>query len=121
MTGSPLTLINSAVDADRNGLFFDRLPAGHYCGAGVNAFCADFDGRRNGAFGPSFKQADLKFAYRLKPLRQDTIDINVELFNLMNTANFANPGAGAANYGQVTDQRLSDLELVLTRAQEVAR
>jgi len=108
MTGSPLTLINSAVDADRNGLFFDRLPAGHYCGAGVNAFCADFDGRRNGAFGPSFKQADLKFAYRLKPLRQDTIDINVELFNLMNTANFANPGAGAANYGQVTDQRLSD-------------
>jgi Carboxypeptidase regulatory-like domain len=108
MTGSPLTLINSAVDADRNGLLLDRLPAGHYCGAGVNAFCADFDGRRNGATGPSFKQADMKFAYRLRPMKDNTIDVNVELFNLMNTANFANPGANTANFGNVTDLRLSD-------------
>jgi len=107
MTGLPITLINSAVDADRNGLLFDRLAAGHYCGAGVNAFCSDFDGGRNGARGPSFKQADLKFAYRLKPLRQDTIDINVELFNLANTANFQTPGS-VQNGGWVTDQRLTD-------------
>jgi len=108
MTGTPITLINSAVDADRNGLLFDRLPAGHYCGAGVNAYCADFDGRRNGARGPSFQQSDLKFAYRLHPMKDNTIDVNVELFNLFNTANFSNPGEAAANFGSLTDQRLSD-------------
>jgi hypothetical protein len=113
MTGTPLTLINSAVDSDRNGLLFDRVPAGHYCGVGVNAFCADFDGRRNGARGPTFKQSDLKFAYRLRPLKDNTVDVNVELFNLFNTANFSNPGAGAANFGSITDQRLSDF-MVLT-------
>jgi hypothetical protein len=107
MTGLPITLINSAVDADRNGLLFDRLPAGHYCGVGVNAYCADFDGRRNGARGPSFRQADLKFAYRLRPLRDNTVDVNVELFNLANTANFQTPGA-VQNGGWVTDQRLTD-------------
>jgi hypothetical protein len=108
MTGTPITLINSAVDADRNGLLFDRLPAGHYCGAGANAYCADFDGRRNGARGPSFQQSDLKFAYRLRPTKNDTIDVNDELSNLFNTANFSNPGAAAANFGSLTDQRLSD-------------
>jgi carboxypeptidase family protein len=107
MTGIPLTLINSAVDADRNGLLFDRLAAGHYCGAGVNAFCTDFDGRRNGGRGPTFKQGDLKFAYRLRPLKANTVDVNVELFNLANTANFQTPGA-VQNGGYVTDQRLSD-------------
>jgi hypothetical protein len=108
MTGSSITLINSAVDADRNGRLVDMLPAGHYCGVGVNAFCADFDGRRNGAKGPGFKQTDMKFAYRFRPGRDRTIDANMELYNLFNTANFANPGAGVANFGQVADQRLSD-------------
>jgi hypothetical protein len=37
MTGTPMTLINSAVDADRNGLLFDPLPPGNYCGVGLNA------------------------------------------------------------------------------------
>ena len=32
MTGTPISLINSAVDADRNGLLFDLLPAGSYSG-----------------------------------------------------------------------------------------
>jgi hypothetical protein len=99
MTGTPMTLINSAVDADRNGLLFDPLPAGSYCGQGVNAFCTDNQGGRNGARGPTFKQTDTKFAYRFHPRKETTIDANMELFNIFNVANFSNPTA---------DLRLSD-------------
>jgi len=106
MTGTPMTLINSAVDADRNGLLFDRLPAGRYCGQGLNSICVDFDGRRNGARGPSFKQTDLKFSYRFRPLGQ-TLETSMELYNMFNVANFSNPGT-VANGGSIVDQRLSD-------------
>jgi len=105
MTGTPLNLINSAVDADRNGLLFDRLPAGHYCGQGLNSICVDADGRRNGAYGPGFKQTDLKFGYRLRPAREKTVDVNLELYNTFNVANFSNPTA---------DSRLSDFLLLTT-------
>ncbi|MBI3400329.1 MAG: TonB-dependent receptor [Acidobacteria bacterium] len=104
MTGVPMTLYNSAVDADRNGRLFDLIPAGSYCGTGVNAFCTDNDGGRNGARGPSYQQADMKFTYRLRPNKGTTLDVNFEVFNLANTANFDPP---------TSDQRLSDF-LVLT-------
>ena len=103
MTGTPMTLINSAVDADRNGLLFDRLAAGNYCGKGANTICVDFDGGKNGARGPSFKQTDLKFGYRIRPIKDKTIDANVELYNVFNVANFSNP---------TVDQRLSDFLLL---------
>jgi hypothetical protein len=103
MTGTPMNMINSAVDADRNGLLFDLLAAGTYCGQGLNSICVDAQGGRNGARGPSFKQTDMKFSYRLRPHGQ-TVDASVELYNLFNTANFSNP---------TSDQRLSDF-LVLT-------
>ncbi|MDQ2944123.1 MAG: hypothetical protein M3R21_10710, partial [Candidatus Dormibacteraeota bacterium] len=112
MTGTPMTIINSAVDADRNGLLFDRLPAGNYCGQGVNAFCTDSNGGRNGARGPSFRQADMKFAYRFRPHKKMTLDANLELFNIFNTANFSNP-AVVTNGASIADQRLSDF-LTLT-------
>ena len=102
MTGTPMNMINSAVDADRNGLLFDLPPAGTYCGQGLNAICVDSAGGRNGARGPSFKQTDLKFSYRFRPCRQ-TLETSMELYNIFSTANFSNP----------TDQRLSDF-LVLT-------
>ena len=104
MTGSSMTLINSAVDADRNGKLFDPLPPGNYCGVGVNAFCTDSKGGRNGAKGPSFRQTDMKLAYRFHPYKATTVDANLELFNIFNAANFINPTA---------DRRLSDF-LVLT-------
>jgi outer membrane receptor protein involved in Fe transport len=103
MTGTPMNLINSAVDADRNGLLFDLLPAGTYCGQGLNSICVDSQGGRNGARGPSFKQTDLKFSYRFRPGKQ-TIDASLEAYNIFNVANFNNPTA---------DQRLSDF-LVLS-------
>jgi hypothetical protein len=104
MTGVSLNLFNSGIDADRNGRLFDLLPAGHYCGQGVNAFCTDSKGGRNGAKGPAFRQTDMKFAYRLRPSKEMTVDANVELYNLFNAANFSNP---------TSDLRLSDF-LVLT-------
>jgi hypothetical protein len=104
LTGSSINLFNSAVDADRNGRLFDLLPAGRYCGVGPNAFCTESKGGRNGAKGPSFRQTDMKLAYRFRPLRETTVDANLELFNIFNTANFSNP---------TSDQRLTDF-LILT-------
>jgi hypothetical protein len=102
MTGVPMTLYNSAVDADQNGRLFDTIPAGKYCGVGTNSFCTENEGGRNGARGPGYKQMDMRFSYRLRP-RGTTIDMNFELFNIMNTANFANP---------TSDQRLTDFLLL---------
>ena len=34
MTGRPFTIMDSTVDADRNGILFDPLPAGTYSGVG---------------------------------------------------------------------------------------
>jgi hypothetical protein len=93
MTGSSMTLINSAVDADRNGKLFDPLLPGNYCGQGLNAICVDSNGGRNGAKGPSFRQTDMKFAYRFRPHKEMTVDANFELFNIFDTANFSNPTA----------------------------
>src|SRR5262245_21876043 len=109
LSGAPMSRYNSNIDADRNGRLFDLIPAGHYCGVGLNSICADYDGRRNGARGPGYKQTDLRFAYRWHPYKATTLDANFELFNIFNQANFANPGQVA--FG--SDQRLPDF-LVLT-------
>jgi hypothetical protein len=71
--------------------------------------CVDFDGRRNGAKGPGYNQTDMRFGYKLRPYRQNTVDLNFELFNILNTSNFDNPGPTA--FG--ADQRLTDF-LILT-------
>jgi hypothetical protein len=104
LTGAPLNLYNSNVDADRNGRLFDPIAPGQYCGQGPNSICLDNKGGRNGARGPGYNQTDLRFAYRLRPYKGTTVDANFELFNIMNTANFANP---------TSDQRLTDF-LILT-------
>jgi hypothetical protein len=104
MTGVPITLYSSAVDADRNGRLFDPIPAGNYCGVGANPFCTENKGGRNGGRGPSYNQTDMRFGYRFRPGGTRTLDANFELFNIFDTANFANP---------TSDQRLTDF-LVLT-------
>jgi hypothetical protein len=104
LSGASMNLYNSAVDADQNGRLFDPIPAGHYCGQGQNSICVDNAGGRNGVKGPAYNQTDMRFAYRLRPHADTTIDANFELFNIFNTANFANP---------TSDQRLPDF-LVLT-------
>ena len=109
LSGRAMSLYNSGVDADRNGRLFDLLPAGHYCGQGANSFCTDYDGRRNGGTGPSYQQTDMRFGYHLRPRAQNTVELNFELFNIFNIANFDNPGPTA--FG--ADQRLTDF-LILT-------
>ena len=83
---------------------FTPLAAGHYCGQGLNSICVDADGTRNGAYGPGFKQTDLKLGYQFRPAKEKTVDANLELFNVFNVANFNNP---------TVDSRLTDF-LVLT-------
>jgi len=112
MSGQPFTLINSNVDADRNGRLFDEIPAGDYCGAGANAYCVDYKGGRNGARGPSFQKTDLRTTYRLRPSADTTVDLTFELFNLFNNWNFERPGA-ATGGNWYSDQRLTDF-LTLT-------
>lgn len=91
MTGTPITILDTTFDLDRNGILFDPVASGSYCGTGVNAFCTENAGGRNGARGPSFQQADMRLGYRLRRGANETIDVNFEFYNLANTANFDNP------------------------------
>ena len=79
---------------------------------GLNPYCTDWNGGRNGAKGPPFRQTDMKFAYRFRPRKDLTLEANAELFNIFNTANFSNPGT-VTNGASIVDQRLSDF-LILT-------
>ena len=114
LSGAPMSLYNSAVDADKNGKLYDLLPAGHYCGLQSldNPICVDNKGGRNGARGPSYHQSDMRAGYRFRPAKDKTVDVNFELFNVFNTANFSNPGPTGQSLGG-PDQRLSDF-LILT-------
>ena len=40
---------------------------------------------------PEFHQADMRFGYRFRKGANQTFDVNFELYNLANTANFDNP------------------------------
>jgi hypothetical protein len=51
----------------------------------------DFNGKRNGAYGPGFFQLDTRIGYRLGLPGARTVDVFGEVFNVTNRANFANP------------------------------
>jgi hypothetical protein len=91
MTGQPFTIHNSNIDANRNGVLIDPLPAGTYSGVGQNAITVENKGGRNGAIGPGSLQIDLRAGYRLRPRTAQTIDLFFEAFNITNEPNFANP------------------------------
>jgi hypothetical protein len=93
MSGRPFSLIDSNVDADRNGILQDPLPAGDYSGVGANSISVKNDGGRNGAYGPDYAQMDLRVSYRIK-MGADVrrLDVFAEVFNLLDRANFTNPG-----------------------------
>lgn len=91
MSGTAMTIQDTSVDRDRNGQLFDPLPAGDYCGVGQNAFCTTSVGGRNGARGPGFMQADMRFGYRSRPRKGTTLDAYLEVFNIFNQTNWSNP------------------------------
>jgi len=90
MSGRPFTILDTNVDADRNGILFDPLPAGAYSGDGNNAITVQNDGGRNGAYGPGYFQVDARLGYRLRRGGR-TLDLFVEQFNVTNRSNFTNP------------------------------
>jgi len=114
LSGLPFTLQDTGVDADRNGVLFDPLPAGTYSGTGPNSFTVVNAGGRNGARGPGFFQADVRLGYRLR-FGARHLDVFGEVFNLTNKANFA---VGATN----GDRRSTDfLTYIALRSGAVPR
>jgi len=91
MTGQAFTIHNSNIDANRNGVLVDPLPAGSYSGVGQNAITVDNKGGRNGAYGPGSLQIDVRAGYRVRPHEGRTVDLFFEAFNITNEPNFANP------------------------------
>ena len=92
MSGAAFTIHYTNTDPDRNGFLFDPLPAGTYSGTGLNAITVESKGGRAGARGPTYKQTDMRFGYRLRPGGNGrTLDLFVEVFNIFNNANFENP------------------------------
>jgi hypothetical protein len=92
MSALPLTILDSNVDADQNGLLVDPLPAGTYRGSTSDAFTVENEGGWNGARGPaSFGQLDLRLGYRFQIAGGRTVEASLDGFNVTNEPNFANP------------------------------
>ncbi|PYQ16731.1 MAG: hypothetical protein DMF80_03835 [Acidobacteria bacterium] len=87
LSGRPFTVLDTSVDADRNGMLFDPLPPGTYSGTGPNAFTVENEGGRNGARGPGFFQADVRLGYRFR-FGERRLEVFGEVFNLTDKANF---------------------------------
>ena len=113
LSGLPFSIIDSNTDADRNGILADFLPAGTYQGTGANAISVDYDGTRNGAYGPGFFQLDLRVGYRLPMGAARTLDVFGEVFNVTDRANFNNPTTTVLTY-PVADRRLTDFLVLQT-------
>jgi hypothetical protein len=91
-SGTPFTIQNTNIDADRNGVLFDPVAPGTYSGSGLNAITVENDGGRNGARGPKYRNLDLRVGYRVRNIGQGrTLDFFLEAFNVMNDPNFNNP------------------------------
>jgi hypothetical protein len=104
LSGSPLTIVDSTIDVDRNGTLADPLAAGTYTGTGANTIEVDFDGGRNGATGPGFFKLDVRLGYKFNLGNQRTLDVFGEIFNATDRDNFANPTGdrASANFLRLT-------------------
>lgn len=91
LSGLPFSIVDTSTDPDQNGILFDPLPAGTYSGTGDEAITVENDGGRNGAVGPGFFQLDLRAGYRVRLAPTRTIEGFIDIFNVTNRANFANP------------------------------
>jgi hypothetical protein len=94
MSGAPFTIYNSAVDVNRNGELNDPVPAGTYSGTAAQPMVlkdVDFDGKRNGARGPSIFQADVRAGWHHRLHGQQTLELFLDIYNITNHANFEVP------------------------------
>jgi Carboxypeptidase regulatory-like domain len=100
LSGTPYTIQDQNIDADRNGVLFDPLPAGTYSGTAANSLQnVENKGGRNGARGPGFMQLDMRFGYRARLGGRRALDIYGEVFNITNHVNFTNPSGDRRNAG----------------------
>ena len=98
-SGTPISLRNTTFDNDRNGLTNNEyLAAGTYTGAAPDAaspnsipYTVEYAGGRAGGRGPGYAQMDLRAGYRIQLGGGRTLDAFLDVFNLSNRANFANP------------------------------
>jgi hypothetical protein len=97
LSGLPLTIFNSGVDTDRNGILIDPLPAATYSGNGAGAFTVKSDGGFNGAVGPGFAELDLRVGYRFRSGRGSSVEVSGDVFNVTNEPNFSNPTSDQRN------------------------
>jgi Carboxypeptidase regulatory-like domain/TonB-dependent Receptor Plug Domain len=117
-SGTPFTLIDSTFDADRNSFTTNEyLAAGRYRGTGEDALEVDYKGGRNGARGPNYQRLDFRAGYRIPLAGGRTLDAFLDVFNLTNEPNFANPINVNTNTNNVNsaDQRLTGTFLRLTQ------
>ena len=99
-SGTPVSLRNTTFDHDSNGSTQNEyLAAGTYTGAAPDAlspnaipYTMEYAGGRAGGRGPGYAQADLRAGYRLQLGGVRTLDLFLDIFNVTNRANFANPG-----------------------------
>ena len=92
MTGAPMTIYDSSIDADRNGELVDPVPAGTYSGtAPLDAMKdVEYQGGRNGAVGPDYFQLDARAGWRHR-IQNKTLELFLDIYNITNRANFDNP------------------------------
>ncbi len=94
LSGTPFTIQDTRVDADRNGILFDPLLAGTYTGTRMfpNGETLTFDyenaGERNGARLPGFFSVDLRLAYKFRFTERVNVGFTFEAFNLTNRTNY---------------------------------
>lgn len=108
LSGLPFSIVDSSTDPDQNGVLFDPLPAGSYSGSGDDAITVDSDGGRNGAVGPDFFQLDLRAGYRVRVAQSRTIEGFVDIFNVTDRENFANPSGDRRSTNFLRLTRLRD-------------
>ena len=114
MTGSPFTIFDSSIDADRNGELFDPVPAGTYSGTAPDSLQdVKYKGGRNGATGPDYFQADVRAGWRRPLGGSRVIEAFLDIYNITNRANFDAPTATGVP-GAATDRRTPATFLVLT-------
>ena len=115
-SGTPFSLVNSNLDSDRNGLVTNEyLPAGTYRGVGPEGFEVDYKGGRNGARGHNYQRLDLRAGYRIRLGGGRTLDAFLDVFNVTNEPNFANPLVNVANTAiNATDLRVTGSFLTRT-------
>jgi hypothetical protein len=101
LSGLPFNLTNNDIDADRNGIQAEPLPAGTYRGnAAADAYEVDFDGTYFGGRGPNYFKLDMRLGYRINVGSGKTLEVFGDIFNVTNRANFSTPSGNNAASNQ---------------------